>query len=184
MICGPARAHKTLFMVLLLAARSPPTKVFFGAALAFLAHGVIAVLLGQVLALLPHAVVKYGAAGLFLVFGLLLLFRREPAAVDSHLEKQRHTPLVTAFLFIFIAEWGDMTQILTAAMVAHAAATLGRVLGSLMVLTGAVLGLWAGAALAAFVGHRAGKWLPEKVVHRVAGICFLGVAAYVGLWAK
>jgi putative Ca2+/H+ antiporter (TMEM165/GDT1 family) len=86
-----------------------------------------------------------------------------------------------AFVFIFIAEWGDMTQILSAAMVADGARTLGRWPASLSVFTGSVLGLWLGTGLAVVIGHKAGRWLPERIVRRVAGACFLGVAVYTAL---
>jgi putative Ca2+/H+ antiporter (TMEM165/GDT1 family) len=172
---------KTLFMVLLLSARYPPVKVFLGAALAFLLHAAIAVGLGQILAFMPHAIVKYGSAALFLFFGVMLLVRAGESSSDEKVAEGQRTPVWTSFLFIFIAEWGDMTQILSAALVADHSQALGRWGASLAVFAGAVLGLWLGTALAAFVGHTAGKWIPEKWVRRVAGVCFLGVAVYTAL---
>jgi Ca2+/H+ antiporter, TMEM165/GDT1 family len=175
---------KTLFMVLLLSARYPPTRVFAGAALAFLVHGLIAVGLGQLLAGLPHAIIKYGAATLFLAFGVLLLVRREEGHVDGLVDRGALAPVPTAFVFVFLAEWGDMTQILSAAMVADGAAALGRVRAATAVFSGAVLGLWLGTGLAAFAGHRARRWLPEHLVRRVAGVCFLAVSAYTALSSR
>jgi Ca2+/H+ antiporter, TMEM165/GDT1 family len=169
---------KTLFMVLLLSARYPPAQVFTGAALAFLLHGLIAVALGQLLAGLPHDLIRYGSAGLFLFFGLMLLLRRPETAAGDAPGGTNRTPIGAAFLFIFLAEWGDMTQIASAAMVADASGRLGRLPASAAVFSGAVLGLWLGTALAAFIGHKAGRWFPERLVRRVAGVCFLSVAAY------
>lgn len=168
---------KTLLLVLLLSARLSPLRVFAGAALAFLVHGLLAVALGQLLGLLPHAWVRYGSAGLFLFFGLGLLLRKPEGAIDAGLRPGRG-PLLTSFVFIFLAEWGDMTQILSAALVADHTASLGRLGAAIAVFCGAVLGLWAGTALAVAVGRKAGRWLPAHVLQRAAGACFLAVAGY------
>ena len=168
---------KTLFMVLLLSARYPPVRVFAGAALAFAVHGVIAVALGQLLGALPHEVVRYGSAALFLWFGLVLLFGKGEGRAQTALERGSARPLFTSFALVFAAEWGDATQLLSAALVAENLVRLGRLRASVAVFAGGLSGLWLGTALAAIVGHRAGRWLPEGVLRKVAGVCFLVVAA-------
>jgi Ca2+/H+ antiporter, TMEM165/GDT1 family len=169
---------KTLFMVLLLSSRYPPWRVFAGAALAFAVHGLIAVALGQLIGALPHDVIRYGSAAMFLWFGLLLLLKPSGAGHESPLDRGAARPLLTSFTLIFVAEWGDATQILGAVMVANNLARLGRLRASIAVLAGGVSGLWLGTALAAVVGHRAGRWLPEGPLRKVAGCCFLAVAGY------
>jgi putative Ca2+/H+ antiporter (TMEM165/GDT1 family) len=169
---------KTLFMVLLLSSRYPPWRVFAGAALAFAVHGVIAVALGQLIGVLPREVIRYGSAAMFLWFGLVLLLRKPEAGAQSPLERGAARPLLTSFTLIFVAEWGDATQILGAVLVANNLARLGRLQASIAVLVGGVSGLWLGTALAAAVGHRAGRWLPEGPLRKLAGSCFLVVAVY------
>jgi Ca2+/H+ antiporter, TMEM165/GDT1 family len=169
---------KTLFMVLLLSSRYPPLRVFAGAALAFLVHGLIAVGLGQLIGALPHEVIRYGSAALFLWFGAALLLKSGDANAESPLDRGAANPILTSFVMIFVAEWGDATQILGAVLVANNLARLGRLQASIAVLVGGVFGLWLGTALAAAVGHRAGRWLPEGPLRKLAGICFLIVAVY------
>ena len=95
--------------------------------------------------------------------------------VVSHVAGARRT-VVTAFAVIFIAEWGDLTQLATAALAARYAAPF-------TVFAGATAALWAVAALAAFVGHRASKLLSPDRARRGAALLFavLGVCLVTGL---
>jgi putative Ca2+/H+ antiporter (TMEM165/GDT1 family) len=162
---------KTLYTILLLAARNRPMPVLLGAWVAFLVHGFIAVALGSLLAGLPAWLLSYGTASLFLGFGLLLLFRRGEAVADVRpLPASR--ALMTTFGLVFLAEWGDATQIGTAALVARTPEH------SWQVLTGATLGLWAGAALAVGVGWTAGSWLPKSALRRAAGAVFCAFGVF------
>ncbi len=172
---------KTLLTVLLLSTRYRPVPIFLGAAAAFLVHTTIAVAFGQVFAFLPHLWVQWASAALFAIFGLLLLVRgtEEPDAKTQDAAAGR--PFATAFAFIFLAEWGDMTQILTATLVAKASSSLGRLPGSLAIFAGATGGLWLGTLLAVIVGTTIGKRLPERGVRIVAGLCFLLFAALTAL---
>jgi putative Ca2+/H+ antiporter (TMEM165/GDT1 family) len=172
---------KTLLTVLLLSTRYRPVPIFLGAAAAFLVHTSIAVAFGQVVAFLPHLWVQWTSAVLFAIFGALLLVRRSEAPDAKSEGSAAQRPFATAFVFIFLAEWGDMTQILTATLVAKASASLGRVEGSLAVFGGATAGLWLGTLLAVVVGTTIGKRLPERAVRIVAGLCFLGFAALTAL---
>ncbi len=170
---------KTLLTVLLLASRAPAAPVLLGACAAFLVHTTIAVAFGQLFALLPHAWVRAATVVAFAVFGILLLVQAPEEGGGE--AKEARGPFALAFGFIFLAEWGDMTQITTAALVARAAARLGRLRGSLAVFAGATGGLWLGTILAVLVGRTAGHRLPERVVRRVAGGVFLAFAALTAL---
>lgn len=162
---------KTLYTILLLAARNRPLPVLLGAWVAFLVHGFIALALGSLFAHLPAWVLSYGTASLFLGFGLFLLLRRgDPASeVRPLLAPQA---LITTFGLVFLAERGDATQIGTAALVARIPEHQWQV------VTGATLGLWAGAALAVGVGRTAGRWLPESAVRRAAGAVFCAFGVF------
>jgi putative Ca2+/H+ antiporter (TMEM165/GDT1 family) len=156
---------KTLYTVLLIAARNRPWPVLFGAWAAFLVHGLIALGLGNIAGMLPARLITFGSAALFLGFGLALLFRRgEPAERTEPLEANR--VLSTSFWLVFAAEWGDATQFATAALVARFPEHTWQV------LTGATSGLWVGACLAVAAGRAAGAWLPERAMRRVAGAIF------------
>jgi putative Ca2+/H+ antiporter (TMEM165/GDT1 family) len=157
---------KTLYTVLLLAARNPPLPVLVGACGAFVVQGGIALVLGSLLARLPHAVIGWITAVVFVGFGLLLLFGEEREDASAEVSKGSHTVIAASFLMVFIAEWGDATQIGTAALVAETGAPL-------QVFVGATLALWAGTALAVVLGRLAGKRLPVKLLRRVAGTLFV-----------
>ena len=76
---------------------------------------------------------------------------------------------VTAFLMVTAAEWGDASQIGTAALVAHLHAPV-------QVVVGATLGLWTGSALAVTVGRALGNRVPAQWLRRSAGVLFCAFA--------
>jgi putative Ca2+/H+ antiporter (TMEM165/GDT1 family) len=148
--------------------------------LAFVVQGVVAVGLGQLVAFLPRYWIRFGSALLFAGFGLWLLLGREEEVSPAEQGSARG-PFGTTFGLVFLAEWGDMTQIMTAALVADNTAELGRARAAAAVFGGATLGLWSGTALAVVLGRLAGKKLPQKLVRRIAGMAFLAFAALTAL---
>jgi putative Ca2+/H+ antiporter (TMEM165/GDT1 family) len=82
----------------------------------------------------------------------------------------------STFGVVFIAEWGDLTQLGTAAL----AARYGK---PVPVFVGATLALWAVAGIAVFIGNRAGKLLNPDITKKVAAVAFvlLGLALIAGL---
>jgi putative Ca2+/H+ antiporter (TMEM165/GDT1 family) len=167
---------KTMFASLVLASRGRPLAVWFGAAAAFTVHVLIAVTAGGLLALAPQRVVDLIAAVLF-AGGAVYAFRdtgeeeAEKGLEAAQVAGARRTAL-TAFVVIFVAEWGDLTQILTANLAA-------RNHDPLSVGVGAVLALWSVAALAV-IGSRFLARLPMTVIRRVTGTV-LAVLAVVSL---
>ena len=87
-------------------------------------------------------------------------------------EAATHTrTMTTAFAVIFIAEWGDLTQILTANLAA-------KYHDGLSVAVGAVLALWTVAALAVVSGSGLLRYVSVKTVRRATGVVLLLLAAY------
>jgi len=74
------------------------------------------------------------------------------------------------FGVVFVAEWGDLTQIATAGFAAryHAPGTI---------FCAAAAALWAVAGIAVFVGNRAGKLLDPRLTQKIAAVLFAGVGA-------
>src|SRR5215472_1244073 len=68
---------------------------------------------------------------------------------------------------IFLAEWGDITQIATANLAARYSPVL--------VFAGATLGLWAAAALAVNIGAKSLNIVPLGWVSRITGTILLGL---------
>ena len=171
---------KTMFASLVLASRGKPIAVWFGAAAAFLVHVVIATTIGvAIFKLLPDRVVSALVAVMFLA-GAIYAYR-ESAKDESELvahEAATHQRVVTtAFMVIFIAEWGDLTQILTANLAAHYHSAIS-------VGVGATAALWTVALLAVAGGQGLLRVVPLKVVRRVtAGILLIlaGVAVYTAV---
>jgi Ca2+/H+ antiporter, TMEM165/GDT1 family len=170
---------KTAVAGLVLGARFPVRWVFAGIAAAFLVHVVIAVAAGSLLSLLPHRPVEAVVAVLFLL-GAVLIWREGMEAEEAQDEAAADAVPDTAgfarvaalgFGVIFLAEWGDLTQILTANLAA-------KYHDPLSVGLGAVLGLWAVGALALAGGKTLLAVLPMKWITRVAAAVMVALSIY------
>ena len=119
---------KTFIATLVLSTKFRPLFVWIGVALAFLAQTLIAVGLGKAASFLPDTVVHVAAALMFLVGAVILL--REARAHEASEgaeeedfaakagEAQGFKVILTSFLVLFAAEWGDLSQLLTLSLVA------------------------------------------------------------------
>ena len=175
---------KTMFASMVLTARTGhPRAVWVGATAAFAVHAAIAVALGRVLHLLPETVVALVTAAMF--FGGAALLLREGSEVDEDAEPaagglspRDHGRIVAraAFVVVFVAEWGDLTQVTTAGLAARTGSPLSVWLGALLALSSV-------AAIAVTAGQAVMRVLPVGVVRRVAAAVFvtLGVLSLVGL---
>ena len=168
---------KTFIASLVLSTRGRPLLVWSGVALAFAVHVAIAVTAGGLFALLPHRVVSGVVAALFAGGALWCLTVAEQREEDKGTEaassaRSGGRVLVTAFVVIFAAEWGDLTQIVTAQLAA-------RFRDPFSVAVGAAVGLWIVAALAVGSGQGLLRLVPLTVVRRVTGLV-LGAMAVLG----
>jgi putative Ca2+/H+ antiporter (TMEM165/GDT1 family) len=169
---------KTALAALVLATRGRPLAVFLGSALALTIQSVVAVGAGQLVSLLPERPVHIAAGALFLVSAVLMWRRKEDDDGDARDAPGRQgfaRATWAAFLVIFIAEWGDLTQLATAALAAHSRAPF-------VVFAGATAALWAVTGIAVFIGHHAGRLLDAHVTKRVAAVLFaiIGTALVAG----
>ena len=174
---------KSLFASLVLGTRYRPLYVWVGAAAAFTVHAGIAVTAGRLLALLPRHLVDGVVATLFLAGAVYLLvssFRqRQPENLDA--ARQGGPPATfarvagTSFAVVFLAEWGDITQL--------TAANLAAKYDPLSVFVGATLGLWAVAALAVTVGAKSLSFIPMAWVQRSTAVILLVLGGYTALAA-
>lgn len=171
---------KTALAALLLATRHHPLPVFVGASLALTLQSVIAVAAGSVLARLPLHAVHLGSGLLFIGCAVLMWLRKHNDEAETRTAEETAgfwTALWTVFIVVFVAEWGDLTQIGTAGFEARYHAWLTILLAS-------SLALWSVVALAVFVGNRAGKLLDPTLTQRVAAGVFaiLGVLLAAGVF--
>ena len=175
---------KTFVATLVLATKYRPLLVWIGVGLAFTVQTIVAVLLGHAVTYLPEDIVRAVAGVIFLV-GAALLFRDRPRADAKEHEHEEEfaakataatgwKAVLTCFLILFAAEWGDLSQLLTISLVAKydaPASVFVGALGALLVVSG----------LAAIAGRTLLKFISLHALHYLgAAVCLLlaGLTAY------
>jgi Ca2+/H+ antiporter, TMEM165/GDT1 family len=167
---------KTALAGLVLGTRYRASYVFAGVAAAFALHVALAVAAGSVLTLLPQQIVQALTGVLFLGGAAVLLMQKGGADGDAEIrrpENQSFWKVAGAgFMLILVAEFGDLTQIMTANLAA-------RYDDPLSVGLGAVLALWAVAGLGIVGGQALMKRVPLRLITKVAAMVMLGL----GVWS-
>ena len=176
---------KTFVASLVLATRYRPLLVWVGVSLAFLVQCVVAVTAGGLLSLLPEPVVVAASAVLFLV-GAFVLWRGAKDADADEAEAEEEfggkatgdvhglRVVATSFGVLFLAEWGDLSQLLTAGLAA-------RYQDPVSVFAGSWLALVTVAGLAAVIGRTLLRHVRLGTIRRVgATVCLVlaGLATY------
>lgn len=169
---------KTFIASLVLATRYRGLCVWIGVSVAFLVQVVVAVTAGGLLSLLPEAVVAAGAAVLFLL-GALVLWRgaahadeEEAAAEEEFAARTTHDAhgvkvVATSFGALFLAEWGDLSQLLTAGLAA-------RYSDPVSVFAGSWTALVVVAGLAVVAGRTLLRFVSLGTIRRIgAAVCLL-----------
>ena len=168
---------KTALASLVLATRYRARDVVAGAWLAFLAQTAVAVAAGSVLSLLPSQPIHILAGVGFLVFAVLAFRRNEEEEFEEEASKvgkvaPRYQPWLTSFFVVFAAEWGDLTQLATATLVARSGQPVA-------IGIGAILALWCVTVLAVVVGSRAASILQPQLLARASGVLFAAIGLIV-----
>lgn len=164
---------KTALAGLMLGTRYRASYVFVGVAAAFTVHVVLAVAAGSVLTLLPHRLVQGFVGLLFLAGAAMLLFKRpddEDDQAKAPADQSFWKVAGSGFSLILVAEFGDLTQIMTANLAA-------RYDDPLSVGLGAVLALWAVAGIGILGGRALMRYVPLRLITRVAALLMLALAA-------
>ncbi|MER5514455.1 TMEM165/GDT1 family protein [Streptomyces sp. NPDC048254] len=167
---------KTALAGLVLGTRYRASYVFAGVAAAFLLHVVLAVAAGSVLTLLPQQIVHALTGVLFLGGAAVLLLKKgeEEEEVRKPADQSFWKVAGTGFMLILVAEFGDLTQIMTANLAA-------RYDDPLSVGLGAVLGLWAVAGLGIVGGRALMKKVPLRLITQIAAVLMLALGVW-SLW--
>jgi putative Ca2+/H+ antiporter (TMEM165/GDT1 family) len=180
---------KTAFAVLLMSTRGNIWAIFYGVAAAFAIQSLVAVSLGGFLSALPATWVHGAAALLFLGFAVAAWLKRdeEPEAeTQKEIDDAESKSMVRAmgsqfwatawksFLVIFVAEWGDLTQLATASMAARYR-EFHKIVTIFIASTSA---LWAVTLIAIIVGNHARKWIKPALMQRFAAAAFALVGIY------
>lgn len=172
---------KTFIATLVLASRYRPLAAWIGVGLAFAVQSLVAVSFGGLLTRLPTRPVTAAAAVLFLI-GAIVLWRgagasdAEGETTEQEFAGRTRTGLHglravgASFLVLFLAEWGDLSQLLTAGLVVRYGEPVS-------VFVGAWVALLLVSGVAALVGRALLKRLRLSAVRRIgAAVCaVLGV---------
>lgn len=167
---------KTFVATLVLSTRFRPLLVWLGVGAAFAVQSLIAVTAGGLLTLLPRTPVAVAAAVLFAVGAAVLFLGAANAdAAEAEAEESFATSgregatglrvVGTSFAVLFLAEWGDLSQLLTAGLAA-------RTGDPVSVFAGAWVALLLVSGLAAGLGRALLGRVRLAVVQRVgAAVC-------------
>jgi Ca2+/H+ antiporter, TMEM165/GDT1 family len=179
---------KTFIATLVLATRFARMWVWLGVAAAFAVQVLIAVTAGGLLALAPQRLVQSITFVLF-AFGAYLMIKGglasraselateadEEAEIAGKAESQHPTSparvVVTSFVILFTAEWGDLSQLLTAGLAARTQQPVSVFIGS-----------WSALLLVSGLAVLIGAWLRHHIpiwrIRLVSG----GILAALAAW--
>ena len=169
---------KTFIATLVMSTKMRPLFVWIGVALAFLVQTGVAVGIGKAASFLPEQLIHTVAALMF-VIGAIILFRAARTAdADEGAQEDEYAAradsgahgfkvVVTSFLVLFAAEWGDLSQLLTISLVAKYDDPVSVFLGA----WGALLAV---SGLAVLVGRLLLQRIRLSLLHYVgATVCVL-----------
>ena len=172
---------KTFIATLVMSTKMRPIFVWIGVGLAFLVQTGVAVGIGKAASFLPEQLIQTVAALMF-VIGAIILFRAartadadEGAQEDEYAAKadtgaHGFKVVVTSFLVLFAAEWGDLSQLLTISLVAKYDDPVSVFLGA----WGALLAV---SGLAVIVGRLLLQRVRLSVLHYVGAAVCVSMAA-------
>ncbi|GAA4463577.1 TMEM165/GDT1 family protein [Phytohabitans houttuyneae] len=167
---------KTFVATLVLSTRYPPLPVWLGVVAAFGVQCLVAVGAGHLLSQLPEKPVALVAAALFGA-GAVVLLRGARRADSEEKEQEREyagraaparsglRAAGASFAVLFTAEWGDLSQLLTAGLVASGKPAIPVFFGS-----------WLALAVVSGLAVLLGRWLLRHVRlslvrYVAAGVC-------------
>jgi putative Ca2+/H+ antiporter (TMEM165/GDT1 family) len=176
---------KTFIATLVMSTRFRPLLVWLGVGAAFFVQTTVAVVAGGLLSRLPRTPVEIFAGVMFLLGGVLLL--RGAGTADEEEEQTEEEfgkktarvatgwhVVALCFTVIFLAEWGDLSQILTASLVL-------RYDSPLSVFIGAWSALLVVSALGAVLGRELLKRMRLSTIRRIGGSVCLVLATVTAL---
>ncbi|MEU8434577.1 TMEM165/GDT1 family protein [Streptomyces sp. NPDC029216] len=164
---------KTALAGLMLGTRYRASYVFAGVAAAFAVHVALAIAAGSVLTLLPHRLVQAVVGLLFLAGAAMLLLKKGDGEEEVRPPADQSFWKVSGagFMLILVAEFGDLTQIMTANLAA-------RYDDPLAVGLGAVLALWTVAGIGILGGRTLMKYVPLRLITKVAACVMAALAGF------
>lgn len=162
---------KSQLVCMVLAARYRAFPVLLGAILAFILLNTLAVTFGVAIAnWIPEVYISAIVAILFAIFGVHAL-RIEEETDDGTVEVgNHHSIIISTFLLISVAEFGDKTQL--------AVVALSSTSTPIAVWIGSTLALMTTSALGVLAGRTILQRIPITLLHRISGVIFILLALY------
>lgn len=179
---------KTFIATLVLATRFQRLWVWLGVASAFAIQVLIAVTAGGLLALLPQRLVL-GITFVLFAAGAVIMVRGglssraaeqaeeadEEAEIASRADQQAPTSALrvfaTSFVILFTAEWGDLSQILTAGLAARTGDPVSVFIGS-----------WSALLVVSGIAVLVGAWLRTRVPIWRIRLLSGGILTALAIW--
>lgn len=171
---------KTSVTILLLATEYQPLAIFLGASTAFVIQSLVAVLFGNLISHLDSKLVHICAGILFLGFAVIMWRQQASYSKDINLSPKRRVAnfiksTTTAFITLFIAEWGDLTQLATATLAA-------KYREPITIFTAATFALMSVTAISIVIGNLTKGFFHRQLLQRTAACAFALVG--IGLLIK
>lgn len=164
---------KTALASLMLGTRYRASYVFAGVAAAFAVHVALAIAAGSLLTLLPQRLLQAVVGVAFLAGAAVLLLKKddEEEEIKKPADQSFWKVSGAGFMLILVAEFGDLTQIMTANLAA-------RYDDPVSVGVGATLGLWAVAGAGIVGGKALMRYVPLALITKVAALVMLALAGF------
>jgi putative Ca2+/H+ antiporter (TMEM165/GDT1 family) len=181
---------KTFIATLVLSTRYRRLAVWIGVAVAFAVQSAIAVAAGGLLSLLPQRLVLgitfllFAAGAVLMLVSGLRARSAELAEEDEEAEEFEESAArraggststlriaVTSFIVLFTAEWGDLSQLLTAGLAARTGQPLSVFLGA-----------WLALIIVAGIAVLIGGWLQKRVALWRIRLVSAAVLAALAAW--
>lgn len=156
---------KTSLATMTLGSRYRALPVWIGGSLALLTQTVLALIAGRLLGLMPHPILKAIEVILFWVFAVWML-KRGPESDESTTGVSRGSILGRAFLLVFVAEFGDLTQMATAVWASRLPHQI------ILVGVAAALALVLANGISTYAGKQLSRWITSTWIGRGAATLF------------
>jgi len=159
---------KTQLSILLLSSKTKKhLELLLGVMAAFLITDGVAILIGSwVTHFVPIAWIKIVSGVIFIVFGILTLKDPKEGGRD---QLYSSNAFIAGFVMIFLAEWGDKTQI--------AAALFATEYHPLLVLISTLAALAILSLMAVYLGKFIADKIDQKMISKIAGILLVLIGA-------
>ncbi|MFX1351554.1 MAG: TMEM165/GDT1 family protein [Promethearchaeota archaeon] len=167
---------KTMLSTIVFSARyKRPYAVFAAVMLALLTVTLIGIGAGFLLTeIIPTYILVYISGSVFIIFGFYYLLTAKKEEEEDSIKAA--ASFVTIFWLVFIAEFGDKTQLAVISLTI-------TLIAPIEIFVGAILGFLIVNGIAVVIGERVGQKLPLILIKRVAAILFIifGILILIGI---